>query len=229
MPLLADIDVFHMHNPRCAGSAINKALYKAQLLKLKSLRPQVLDVENFYGNGRIDGQHLELDHLSISQVIARMTVNQIHNLHFFSIVRHPLDRFISDFLRKKNRNDERYISASNVTLSEYLEAFLEKVSTKPESFNNQFNAAHFWPQSWFADFNAHPDIRKSSILKFEDLESEWKHFQSLLKFNAPLPAVKVNASKPDNEGYRTQYFIKTDLYKAFKKFYHRDYIAFGYN
>ena len=228
MPLCSEIKLFHVHNPRCAGSAINKALYNAGYLKLNSLNPKDVDLERFYGVGNIDGEKLELDHLSISQILSRLNSKQIQNIHFFSTVRDPWDRFVSDFLRKKQRNDKRFINPTNLDLKEYLEIFLKKIVDKELFVRNQFDAAHFWPQEWFAEFSIHPDIKRYSILRFEELENEWENFQYKFGFNAPLPARKINASLPESKKI-SEDLKKTDLFKLFKDFYANDYKIFGYD
>ena len=68
MPLCSEIKLFHVHNPRCAGTSINMALYNAGHLKPNSLNVKDLNLEYFYGVGKINGEKLELDHLSISQI-----------------------------------------------------------------------------------------------------------------------------------------------------------------
>ena len=153
MPFCSEIKLFHVHNPRCAGSAINKALFNSGYLKVNSLNPKNLDLERFYGICKINNEKLELDHLSISQILSRLNLENIQNIHFFSTVRDPWDRFVSDFLRKKQRNDKRFINPSNLDLKEYLEIFLKKIIDKELFIRNQFDSAHFWPQDRFANFS----------------------------------------------------------------------------
>ena len=231
MPLINGINAFHVHNPRCAGSAINNCLFDNKLLELKSLRPQVLDGANFYGISNIDGQKLELDHLPISQVIARLSIDKIHSTHFFSVVRHPWSRFKSDYYRKKERGDDRFLSAKNCTLEEYLEKFLLKASSKKNLFlKKQFQSAHFWYQTWFADFSQHPDIIKCSVLKFENLHADWNAFQKKLGFSSPLLRKNINASHQSvKEIEDDSRLLHSELYQQFKRFYWCDYQRFEYN
>lgn len=229
MPLISGINAFHVHNPRCAGSAINKCLFKNKLLDLKSLKPQVLDAANFYGNGNIDGQRLELDHLPISQVISRLNIERIQTLHFFSVVRHPWCRFKSDYFRKKARGDNRFISAADCNLEQYLEKFLLHLDSGKLFLKNQFQCAHFWPQVWFADFSQHPDIVNYSVLKFENLQSDWLEFQKNLGFSSPLLKHSINASKKSAEDGDESFKLEgSDLYAKFKQHYWADYSQFGY-
>ena len=229
MPLISGINAFHVHNPRCAGSAINKCLFDNKLLELKSLSPRILDAANFYGVGNIDGKKLELDHLPISQIISRLSIDKIHCLHFFSVVRHPWSRFKSDYFRKKDRGDNRFISAQNSTLEEYLEKFLLNASSE-KFLQKQFQCAHFWPQTWFADFSQHPDIMKYSILKFENLQADWNVFQKKLGFLSPLLRKNINASHQSIEKTEDDSrLLSSELYQQFKQFYWCDYQRFEYN
>ena len=227
MPLCKEINLFHVHNPRCAGTSINKVLFEKGYLKLKSLKPKFADKKNFYGNEQFLGKRLELDHLPISQILARLDLIEISQLHFFSIVRHPWDRFVSDFYRKKMRNDNRFININDLDLHDYLEIFLRKTDPKI-FFRNQFRCAHYWHQEMFANFWRHPDIKKFSILKFENLNEDWNNLQDKLGFSAPLGNKPANSSSFKDTTNQKEKLMKTELYSKFKEFYYLDYKLFGY-
>ena len=90
MPLISKINFFHVHNPRCGGTSINSALYHSDLTNLKDLSYNQCDMENFYGVYRPKGANkvshepkiLELDHLSISQVLTRLGLEKIRTFAF---------------------------------------------------------------------------------------------------------------------------------------------------
>ena len=239
MPLISKINFFHVHNPRCGGTSINSAFYHSGLTNLKDLSYNQCDMENFYGVYRPRGANktshepkvLELDHLSISQVIARLGIKNIRSLHFISSVREPWSRFVSEYKRKLQRNDKRFLEVGNSSLTQYLERFLQHIADAPDCFTNHFQSAHFWPQHWFADFSAHPDIYSHSIIKLENFDSDWKNLQKQWDFSAPLRSKDSNATRHDQRRSNKDEHedIKaSSLYADFKKFYQRDYDLFGY-
>ena len=239
MPLISKINFFHVHNPRCGGTSINSALYHSDLTNLKYLSYNQCDMENFYGVYRPKGANkvshepkiLELDHLSISQVLTRLGLEKIRTLHFISSVRDPWSRFVSEYKRKRQRNDKRFLDVGDSSLAQYLERFLQHVSDTPDCFTNHFQSAHFWPQHWFADFNAHPDIHSYSIIKLENFNSDWKSLQEKWNFSAPLRSKDSNAtrqeqSQPKQDEHKE--IKSSSLFNEFKNYYQRDYDLFGY-
>jgi len=239
MPLISKLKFFHVHNPRCGGTSINSALHHSGLTSLKDLSYNQCDMQNFYGVYRPKGPSalshepkiLELDHLSISQVISRLGIKKIRSLHFLSSVRDPWARFVSEYKRKLQRNDGRFLEVGDSSLAEYLERFLQYVTHTPNCFANHFQSAHFWPQHLFADFASHPDIVSSSIIKLENFNSDWQNLQDHWKFSAPLRSKDSNATRHDptrSTQDEHQEIKSSSLYADFKEFYKRDYELFGY-
>ena len=241
MPLISKLNFFHVHNPRCGGTSINSALYHSDLTKLENLSYNQCDMENLYGIYKPKSANkvshepkiLELDHLCISQVIARLGIKKIRSLHFISSVRDPWSRFTSEYKRKLQRNDKRFLDVGNSSLTEYLERFLQHVTDTPNCFANHFQSAHFWPQHLFADFGSHPDIYSYSIIKLENFGSDWQNLQTKWNFSAPLRSKDSNATRtdqgPDQSIKAEQKAIKSSsLFQEFQAFYERDYNLFGY-
>jgi hypothetical protein len=238
MPLISKLNFFHVHNPRCGGTSLNSAFYHAGHTSLRGLNYNQCDMSNFYGIYRPrvhkipeESRILELDHLSISQVLSRLSLVDIKTLHFISIVRHPWQRCISEYKRKLQRNDNRFIKAANTSFSEYLERLLVRLSNAPGCFDNQFQSAHFWPQHLFADFASHPDIVSFSVLRLENLDSDWSNFQSKWNFLAPLKRNNSNATRRDDSQLSDAEISdiqSSSLYSDFQKFYKIDYELFGY-
>ena len=238
MPLISGLNFFHVHNPRCGGTSLNMAFFHSGLTSLSTLDYKQCDMTNFYGIYRpvvhkIPGESkkLELDHLSISQVLSRLDIKQIYSLHFLSTIRHPWERFVSEYKRKVQRGDQRFLPVGDSSITTYLENFLCRVKGSSDSFLNQFQSSHFWPQHLFADFAAHADIKSFSVLRLENLDADWGDLQSKWNFKAPFKRRYSNAtldggSRSDDAEIRD--LKSSSLYREFQDFYRLDYDLFGY-
>jgi len=238
MPLISELNFFHVHNPRCGGTSLNRAFFHAGFTSLGGLGCKQCDMSNLYGIYRpvvhkIPGESkpLELDHLSISQVLSRLSMEKIQSLHFVSTVRHPWKRFVSEYKRKLQRDDKRFLRVGESSLSEYLERFLDRVSGASDVFSNQLQSSHFWPQHLFADFAAHADIPSFSVLRLENLDADWGDLQAKWNFKAPFKRRYSNAtldggSRSDDAEIRD--LQSSSLYREFQNFYRLDYDLFGY-
>jgi hypothetical protein len=238
MPYIRSLDLFHVHNPRCGGTSINAALSIANLLEVSSIYDLSPRPELFYGNieshkSDLETQpKLELDHLSLSMIVSRLDLTTIKRTIFFASVRHPWDRFVSEYRRKKSTGDSRLIDASDCEFSDYMRKFANILLNKRGALKSQFNASHFWPQHYFADFSQFIDIHKYYVLRTECLEMDWYRFQKSVGFVAPLPSRKnTTGNMTDDEKLLSEdKFMKEhpEEYGAYRKYYEYDYHAFNY-
>jgi hypothetical protein len=238
MPYIKNLNLFHVHNPRCGGTTINAALSQSGHFPIPSIYDLSPRPDLFYGNTegyKVDDRYsipkLELDHLPISMIISRLQLEEIKSLTFFSTVRHPWDRFLSEYNRKKATNDNRLLSARNSTFEDYMLKFTNAITNKRGALNSQFNASHFWPQYYYAGFAHHIDISQHHILRLENIELEWFNLQKQLGFIAPLPARK-NSSRPSLiEDKITELDFKSrypNEYSIYRRYYGLDYEIFNY-
>ncbi|QVL52566.1 MAG: sulfotransferase family 2 domain-containing protein [Cyanobium sp. M30B3] len=192
----------------------------------------------FYGNtdcykdaDRYSIPKLELDHLPISMVLSRLQLDDIKSLIFFSTVRHPWDRFMSEYNRKKATNDNRLFCAQDSTFEDFLIKFTTIITNKRGALKSQFNASHFWPQHYYAGFSHHADIDQYCILHLERLELEWYNLEKKLGFIAPLPARKNSSKIFSNESMITEMDFKSKHpkeYSVYRDYYELDYKLFNY-
>jgi hypothetical protein len=231
MPYFQKCGIFHIHNPRCGGTSINKAFWQAGLFEVSNLRNLKPDRERFYGvvQPSMDSPRLELDHLCISQVLERMDPVVTGTLTFISTVRDPWQRFVSEYHRKKERNDKRMIDPAELSLTDFLEKFLYIVTKKPALLGNQFQAGHFWRQVLFASFRSYPAISKSYLLRLENLHEDWEKLRREYPFELPGLSKANKAHRDINSHSEENKMKRTSLFKEFREYYKTDYEEFGYD
>ena len=134
----SDSDCLFIHIPKCAGTSVEVALrvadeYPAIGLEPTSTRPHL---SRLFGAG--------LQHLTVKEIRRNFPDVLARNRFSFSIVRDPVDRFISHFLWANHRFSDVYLDDSSV-----LEAFLRatddllELSRSMDAFQEPFEGFEY--------------------------------------------------------------------------------------
>jgi len=186
-----------IHIPKCAGSSI-KHWFNQHQIPFHQPRHQQL-------------QELTDDQLNLAQ-------------QWFTVVRNPFDRMISQYefcFVKSTRMLSKYpeVPKNLIQYQEILDLYHRGFSAWLRNYHT-FNPRVLLTQSSYIT-----DTRVASpplVLKFEQLDDEWKTIQQLTNCYEPLPHIKVTDKTLDN------YFTRKDQ-KYVIKHYQEDFERFGYS
>ena len=137
----------------------------------------------------------------------------------FSIVRHPIDRFISAFFYLLQHPIHPALGNDVVHRAATLEAFVDLVLHTPRILSK---IVHFLPQAYFV-CNTDGTILVDEIYRFEGLEHAWRNIcQRIGKTWEPLPSVNSSRHRP------WQTYFSSQLDDVMKSTYEKDFALFGY-
>ncbi len=162
--------------------------------------------------------------------------SQWNNLFSFTVVRNPLDRFLSAYNFLKNGGINKYdkkfcynykLNETNINI--FIEKFFKEMNLK---FIKPY--IHFIPQHKFILHKRKRYSLISKIYKFENLESEYtsiindiklknSKFNPLVKMLPSINKTKYNLAQ---QTYKDE--ITEDNIRKIKDFYYLDYQMFGY-
>jgi len=232
MPVFHSQRLIHIHNPRCGGSSINAVLWRNESPKLGKLRARPANYHLLYGLHRLpDKSVMELDHLDYCEVKAAVAPWVWEDYRKFVVVRHPWDKFVSEYRRKHQRGDRRYLSADK-PLAEYCADFLNQTKdvtpqTAARLGRHQFADSHFIPQWRFAATQPDSLDNEVTLLRLETLDEAWPAF--LLEHGLD-PAIYILPRMNSQAGKYSpvELQVSPDLAARIEAFYADDYRAFGY-
>jgi len=194
MAVYHKIKCVYVHIPKTGGQSIMSMLSQAEF-----------DCIN-------EGEY-ELDHLKMKMILDRMKPES----HFkFAIVRHPMNRLISEYnFSKKYRP---YLpDTESYTFSEYVREISKlNIRELPHCVAN-----HLYPQ---VEFVYHEDeLLVDYIGKFENLDESINYVSQ--KLNRELPVLPhINKSEKANN-----FELDSETIKIVQDIYQEDYIRFGYS
>jgi len=232
MPVFHSQRIIHIHNPRCGGSSINAVLWKNEAPRVGKLKVRPANYHLLYGLHRLPGgQVIELDHLDYREVKSAVAPWIWDTYHKFVVVRHPWDKFVSEYRRKHQRGDRRYVPADR-SFGDYCSEFLTRTKdldpAEPTRFGrHQFADSHFIPQWRFAGNSPNNLDKNVTVLKLEDLDKSWSAFlagNGFARDSYTLPRKNSQAeSFPPGD-----FAVASDIAIRLEKFYADDYRVFGY-
>ena len=133
-------------------------------------------------------------HLTLSEIQSKINIT---NVELFTVVRNPWDKVASHYKYrlKTNQND---LKNKDISFNDWV-----KIAYKDKNKNYYDNPKMFQQQvNWIKDLNGEINP-KINILRFENLEKEFKSFTKKLDLNLNLPHLnktkKVNYSSLYNE------------------------------
>lgn len=178
---------FFVHCPKAAGTSIERTLAAP--------------------NQTVGGH-------STAGSMRRKWPSEWENYFTFSVVRHPMDRFLSaySYLRQ-----EPVHPAHNNTLLhklDTLDAFLDRLEAEPDLI---YKMVHMIPQSRFLQ-GLSGEILVEKVYRFEEMEDAWKDICARLGVVKPLP--HLNASKRVKSEGKVERLVR--------KLYEGDFKLFNY-
>lgn len=204
-----------IHIPRAAGASIvNYA---------KKYSPSFSDNMKEWGS---DNQFVTLRHRSPKWILGTNKIDRQwwNTAVEFAVVRNPWDRLVSLYEYLRSFRLERSFRKSNQCL-ESFQSFVEKV-TSNSSFVKPLGKSNV------RDFSqANPQVEwlrcgVDKILRFENLEQEWKEFCLMVGF--PIAPLSHKHKTKNRSDYRI-YYKTDDMVQKVRHFYWEDIKQFGYD
>lgn len=232
MPVFHSQRIIHIHNPRCGGSSINAVLWEQEWPRVGELSIRPANYHYLYGLHRLaKNSVIELDHLDYNELKAAIAPWVWKSYRRFVVVRHPWSKFVSEYRRKHQRGDRRFLPANN-TLDEYCKAFLQRTkNVNPQKAvrlgRHQLADCHFLPQWRFAGVSPEYLDTQISILRLENLESDWQSFLCTQGFDSNRYALQRKNSQADRYAL-DDLDVTADVGALVEAFYADDFRTFGY-
>lgn len=244
MPFVHGRDLFFIHVPKTAGSAIELAFgiksvataqptidkpvtrafrtikNKFSFLRFKSHQPRNVLSSNLFG---YTDHPLVTQHLTLSELywLGFLTQNEICSSQFFAVVRHPVERIKSAW-----RSHYRSLQFPNI--NDFVKSRLSLNSEKSHD-----ELAHIRPMSHFVDSSMIPCMVNIHILRFEYLASDWHDFSSMLTKDSRFSSLSLSKLPrlPSNalpESISSNEELTSDSIQLIKQFYKVDFEQFNY-
>jgi hypothetical protein len=188
-----------IHNPKCAGTSIHKALVD-----------RFPDARAFWGRRYDPGKDAIIDmaHLTIAQ--AREEIGPGETFRSFGFVRDPYARFASSYLHLKRWSPEHRA----LSIEELAFDILDE-----ERIRFDWKFIHFAPQYRF--FREGTGRSVDRVWKTEDLPSAWSDMQAAFSVDATLAS--------ENRGdLRDSPALGDAVLSRINQLYARDFALFGY-
>ena len=238
MPIFHEAKLIHVHNPRCGGTSINEAILTSLGLPVSTFRPQTVSYHYLYGNHKTSSNFYELDHLCFALIQEATPSWILEDYNSFVVVRHPWDRFVSEYTRKVATNCKRFINPLGKTFESYCQDFIKKANRKysesdPYNFKgvNHFNGCHFLPQYIYAGLELPSRTTKPLIIDIKEISQKLPPLFDNLSNKVASELKKLRNSHKQKILDETKHQIDTinpTIRKAVEDFYHLDYQLLGY-
>ena len=170
---------------------------------------------------------LELDHISIRYIQARLPSNIFNEMVSFAFIRNPYSRLVSEYFWKRKDADIRLgINCQTSTFKE----FVYQLSDNWNDIMNhsQAEVSHYLPQYLFLC-----DDNDNIIVNYEKYENGLETgFKKIIhKFNLNLPhnfkLPKNNSTTNVRQHY--SYYYDDDIQEIVYRLYYKDFTIFNYN
>jgi hypothetical protein len=232
MPVFHSQKLIHLHIPRCGGTSINGLLWSRETNRVGTFNIKEPNYHYLYGVHRISASlAFELDHLDYFEVRRSVSPWVWRSYRKFAVVRHPWDRFVSEYRRKHSQTDRRFISAE-ADFAKFCRDFLLKVKARDFSAvrrlgSTQFADSHFIPQWRFLGRNLDGLDGSVRMLRLESIDNDWRAFVSEIAL--PVDDYKLPHRNTQKSKYaETDFIVDLDLAREIELFYADDYRLLGY-
>lgn len=233
MPIFHEANLIHIHNPRCGGTSINHTIREALAISPKVFNAKRFSYHYLYGNHNIGGNKYELDHLTYSMILETTSSWIQANYFAFVVVRHPWDRFVSEYIRKVAMNSLRFIDHRNISFDQYCNNFL---SLGKNNYNSQspcefrglshFASCHYLPQYLFTGLDQPLQDLKPTVVQLDHLNEWWGEISAycpnldgtVLKRSSNSHKDKISDNIKDQIAN-----VKPSLAQEVEQFYSKDY------
>lgn len=238
MPIFHEAKLIHVHNPRCGGTTINEAILKSLGLPVSTFRPQTVSYHYLYGNHKTSNNFYELDHLCFAWIREAAPQWVLDDYSSFVVVRHPWDRFVSEYTRKASTNCKRFINPLGKSFETYCQNFIQKARKKysesdPYQFQgiSHFNGCHFLPQYLYAGLESSSTATKPIIIDIKEINQTLPPLLGNLSEKIAAELEKPRNSHRQKISEEIKHQIQTvnpDTRKEVENFYQLDYQLLGY-
>jgi len=239
MPLFHDPRLIHVHNPRCGGTTINRAFLQCFDIPASHFSTKIISYHYLYGNHVLDGEKYELDHLTLPLIEDAVPSWILKSFCSFVIVRHPWDRFISEYTRKVSTGCRRFINHHDISFEQYCLKFLNICRKRFQSKSGfegmtHFQSCHFLPQYFYTGFPRADSILEPKIIRIDDINSELPKLVDS-RFSARLEEIlhrknqnshRSNLSEDVHNSIRA---ISPEVKGRVENFYRKDYKILGFS
>lgn len=188
MPIFYRNKLIHIHIPRTGGTTINNLFHRIGDFDHSNV-PKKPDLISLYGLDKDkNGKQVELDHLTLEMIREYTSEDVFVNFRAFCVIRDPIDRFISEYLRQIKQNDKRlFKNINDLNLEQYTNKVYEIYFNGNIVNLSHFSKSHILRQSDFINDN----LKFIHKIRFENFNSELKMF---LKSNS----VEIHSSLIEN-------------------------------
>ena len=213
MPLISQYDVIFIHIPKTAGTSIEYALQFPQFYNDGEQLKKWYGVVNNY----------ELDHSTINYLIKNCDFYN-NSLFKFCVVRNPYERLVSEYHYCQEYGSRFIKSIENFKTFVYdLNKKFWFVLENEENDKYHLLISHYLPQYKFTHIK--DECKMDMILRFENLEQDWKIFCKHMKKDIQLNKMKLYSS---NKVYSYEDYYDDDLKKIVFEMYKDDFRIFNY-
>lgn len=238
MPIFHEAKLIHVHNPRCGGTSINDAILTSLGLPVSTFSPQIVSYHYLYGNHKTSSNCYELDHLCFALIREAAPKWIFDEYKSFVIVRHPWDRFVSEYTRKVSQKCKRFISPQDKSFEAYCQNFIQKANRKysesdPYQFQgiSHFYGCHFLPQYLYAGLESSFDIAKPLVIDIKEINQKLPslcgEFSEKVKYELHKPRNSHQQKISDEIRHQID-TIKPEIRNKVDDFYRLDYELLGY-
>ncbi len=209
-----DSPLIFIHIPRCAGVSID------HYLKEHKVRAVVLGHNKRNPNYRYPYE-----------------ISEKNNPDAYCVVRNPFDRLVSAYfflenagINQEDKADFEGLIKEYGNFENFVKYGLGNTSARPELLEQ----IHLAPQStWITDEDGDLCLDQRNILRFENLEYDFRRFLELTA-NIPHELPKKNQSKKNGKSWREMYrkpdgSIDDEMVRIVSETYRKDFELFGYN
>ena len=218
MPFFPDLNVLFIHIPKTGGTSIEKMLNKRSRMEMWNPKR---NRKLLYPLNQSSPQHFTLKSIYDNQKVLNLNLDNF--TYFFTIVRNPYDRVISDlFFYKLIRKDDNDEIVNNV-----LKQYLSETHSKYDN--------HSKPQYQFICDDKEHIYTNVTILRTETLSSDIKKTQFFDVETMKLTKLKSNKNVKEKSNLNDLFSIKYSDYlnhssiELINQYYKKDFELFNYN
>ncbi len=194
------------HISKTAGSSIEDCAFDKEIFWGRHALKLWEEISKYSNLNVIDPWHIPISFCQNDQLKNKI----LEKYNFFTVVRNPYERCISEFFCKWNKK-------TNININEFIKTKLKKV----KKLNFEYNA-HFIPQHFYVYDKNKQYV--NDVLYFENIETQFNNLMKKHKSNITLNK-KINISTKNKDVKD----LKLDTIKLIAETYEEDFYRFGYS
>ena len=239
MPVFHDQKLIHIHNPRCGGTTINRALAQCLDIPAHHFSTKSISYHYLYGNHKVNEEKYELDHLTVPLIEDAVPSWILKTFNSFVVVRHPWDRFTSEYTRKASTGCKRFINHRNLSFEQYCLKFLRISRNKFHARDGfvgmtHFQSCHFLPQYFYVGIpGSRTSVLSPNVIRIQEINSQLPKLVSTdlsEKLERLLNSCNKNSHRTVVSGAIQQSIkqVSPELKTKIQNFYSQDFQLLGF-